>query len=214
MKSIVVSLVKNMLLVSILLITLFNFFNHFIKWNDLFITQLITGFFYLILSCYEILNSTFISSLNINRFPYFSNSYIMFRTLKTTVFFLISVLLFLTTNAVKNLYPICLTLAFAELIVNYLKYKKHLCYVYLSTNFLILAENKQTKLFANEISLIEYRHEILYFVKKDGKSIQIKLEHINQKTMFLTKIYDWVLKNNISVGKESNEKMINEVNLK
>lgn len=32
--------------------------------------------------------------------------------------------------------------------------------------------------------------------------------------MFLTKIYDWVLKNNISVGKESNEKMINEVNLK
>ena len=100
------------------------------------------------------------------------------------------------------------------IITNYLKYKKHLCYVYLSTNFLILAENKQTKLFANEISLIEYRHEILYFVKKDGKSIQIKLEHINQKTMFLTKIYDWVLKNNISVGKESNEKMINEVNLK
>ena len=84
-----------------------------------------------------------------------------------------------------NLYPICLTLAFAELITNYLKYKKHLCYVYLSTNFLILAENKQTKLFANEISLIEYRHEILYFVKKDGKSIQIKLEHINQKTIVI-----------------------------
>ena len=137
----------------------------------------------------------------------------MFRVLKTTIFFLISVLLFLTNNAVKNLYPICLTIAFSELIVNYLKFKKKLCYVYLSSNFLLLAENKYTKLFATEISLIEYRHEILYFVKKDGKCIQIKMEHIIQKSKFLNKIIEWVLENNISVSKESNEKMINEKNL-
>ncbi len=213
MKSVLVSILKNLVLVSIVLITILNFFYFFIKWNNLFITQIITGIIYLILSSYEILNSRFLSSLNINRFPYFSYSYMMFRILKISIFFLISALLFLTNNAVKNLYPICLTIAFSDLITNYLRYKKKLCYIYLSSNFLLLVENKYTKLLASEISLIEYRHEIFYFVKKDGKCIQIKSEHIIQKSIFLNKIIEWAIENNISISKESNEKMINEKNL-
>jgi len=68
-------------------------------------------------------------------------------------------------------------------------------------------ENKFTKVFASEIMIIEFRHDIFYFVKKNHKTISIKLEHIRHRENFVQGINDWINRNNILISAESKVKL-------
>jgi len=74
-------------------------------------------------------------------------------------------------------------------------------------NYLLFAEDKISKLFASEIMIIEFRHDIFYFVKKNTKSMMIKLEHVQDKEGFLLSINDWINRNNVLVSAESRVKI-------
>jgi len=127
--------------------------------------------------------------------------------MKIAVFIGFGALLYLSGNRIKYLYPICLIVALTEGLVMWLKYRKDLCFVSIYANYLMFAQDRIVKLFASDISLVEFRHEIFYFVKKDGKSMQIKLVHIAQKENFLKAINEWLNRNKIVMGEESIEKL-------
>src|SRR5690606_31339855 len=147
--------------------------------------------------------------LPVQRYPYFTNSFFMFRALKIGVFFSFAILLYTSGNSVKYLYPICLTIAVTEGIVLYLKYTKSLCFVTIYANYLLIVETKFTRLFASEITLIEFRHNIFYFIKRNGKSVQINLEYIFSKEDFVQHLSTWIKRNNLPVSAESQIKIMN-----
>lgn len=123
-----------------------------------------------------------------------------------------AVLLFASENRIKYIYPICAIIAATEACILYLKYKKSLCFVNIYANYLLIVQSKFVKLFASEILIIEFRHDIFYFVKKDQKSIQIKLEHIEFKEKFVQAIQEWILRNGIMVSAESKVKIKELIN--
>ena len=120
-----------------------------------------------------------------------------------------AVLLFTSGSSVKHIYPICLIIALTEGIITVLKYKKSLCFVNIYANYLLIVGHSITKVFASEIILIEFRHDIFYFVKKNRKSVQIKLEHITEKEKFIQAINSWITRNNVLVSAESKIKISN-----
>jgi len=61
------------------------------------------------------------------------------------------------------------------------------------------------QVFASDIESVQFRHGILYFIQKNGKSDDIRLLHIENKKEFLTNIKDWLEKNNISLNPESKQ---------
>lgn len=207
MNSALASIGKNLLLVVIVILSAFNFFHSWFNWNELLGIQLIFGLAYIFLSCYEVLNASYKAALPVQRFSYFTFSLVALRILKASVFITFAMMLYTSGSRAKYLYVICLIIALTELIVLFIKYRRNLCFISIYANYLLFAESRLKKIFASEIEIVEFRHEIFYFVKKDKKTFQIKLVHIKEKEKFLVAINDWINRNNAPVGNESREKI-------
>lgn len=207
MNSALASFGKNIILIGIVIFSSLNFFYSWLNWKELFAIQSFAGLGYIFLSCYEYLNASYKASLPVQRYPYFTSRFIMFRALKTSLFVSFAILLYLSESRVSYMYPICVIIATTEATILFLKYKNSLCFVNIYANYLLIVENKFTKLFASEIMIIEFRHDIFYFVKKDRKTVQINLEHIDDTESFVQSINDWINRNNVLVSAESKVKI-------
>lgn len=207
MTSAVASIGKNLILIGIVFLSLFNFFYAWLGWKEVIAIQSLVGLAYIFLSCYEYSNASYKASLPVQRYAYFSSSFVMFRVMKIFLFLAFAALLFFSGNSVKYIAPICLIISATEGSLLYLKYKKSLCFVNIYANYLLIAENEFTKVFASEIMIIEFRHDIFYFVKKNRKTVAIKLEHIRSRESFVQGINDWINRNNILVSAESKVKI-------
>jgi len=207
MNSALASIGKSLILIAILGISAYTYIFGGLSWKDLLAIQSIAGLFYICLSCYEFLNASFKASLPVQRYPYFTNSYFMWRALKVIFFLSFATMLFMSGSRIKYIYPVCLIIAATEAIITILKYKKSLCFVNIYANYLLLVQSKFSKVFASEISLVEFRHDNFYFVKKNKKTVFIKLEHIENKEKFLLAINEWMLRNNVNVSAESKVKI-------
>jgi hypothetical protein len=207
MQSAISSIGKNLILLGLVTLTAINFFYGWFSWKDLLIIQSLTGLAYIFLSCYEFLNTQYKAMLPVKRYSYFSNSYVMFRVLKISVFLSFASLLYLADNRIKYLYPICVMIAVTEGLVMLLKYRRSLCFVSIYANYILFSQDKLSRLFASEIELVEFRHDIFYFVKKDTKALQVKLVHIEEKETFIRSINEWLTRNKVKVGEESGQKL-------
>lgn len=207
MQSAISSIGKNLILLGLVTLTAINFFYGWFSWQDLLIIQSLTGLAYIFLSCYEFLNTQYKAMLPVKRYSYFSNSYVMFKTLKIAVFLSFASLLFLADNRIKYLYPICVMIAVTEGLVMLLKYRRSLCFVSIYANYILFAQDKLTRLFASGIEQVEFRHDIFYFVRKDGKTQQVKLVHIEEKQAFVLALNEWIIRNKVKVGEESGQKL-------
>jgi hypothetical protein len=159
------------------------------------------------LSCYEFLNAQYKASLPVQRYAYFTSSYVMFKALKISIYLSFAAMLYMSGSSVKYIYPICVIIAITEGLVMLLKYKRGICFVSIYANYLLFSQDKLTRIFASEIEVVEFRHDIFYFVKKNRKTVLVKLEHIRQREQFMLSMYEWLKRNKINVGSESEEKL-------
>jgi hypothetical protein len=211
MNSAIASIGKNLILTGIVLLSILNFFYAWLNWKELLAIQSMVGFAYIFLSCYEYLNASYKASLPVHRFPYFSDHYLMYRVLKISIFSGFAILLYNSGSNVKYIYPICVIIATTEAMILYLKHKNSLCFVNVYANYLLIAENNISKLFASEILIVEFRHNIFYFVKKNRKTVQINLEYVRNKETFITIISEWLNRNNVLVSAESKSKINSQI---
>jgi hypothetical protein len=198
---------KNLILLGILVLSGISFFNGWFNWKDLLIIQILAGLAFIFLSCYEFLNAQYKAFLPVQRYSYFSNSYVMLKIFKIAVFLSFAGILYLSGSRIKYIYPICLTIALTEGLVMYLKYKRVVCFVNIYANYLLFSQDRLTKLFASEIELVEFRHDIFYFIKKNKKTFTVKLVHIDKKHEFSVAMVEWLRRNKINVGNESEGKL-------
>lgn len=208
MNSAIAAIGKNIILIGVVILSALNFYFGWYNWKELLGIQLMTGLAYIFLSCYEYLNASFKASLPVQRYPYFTNQFYMFRILKISIFVLFAGALFVSgSDRIQAIFPICLLIAATEGIITYLKVKQKLCFVNIYANYLLIAGNSLDKVFASEIMLVEFRHDIFYFVRKNGKTVTIKLEHIDQRENFIQKLNEWLNRNNVLVSPESKVKI-------
>jgi hypothetical protein len=207
MNSAIASIGKTFILIGVLLLSILNFFYGWLNWKELLAIQSFVGLTYIFLSCYEYLNASYKASLPVQRYPYFTNHFFMWRALKIGLFLGFSALLYFADGRVKYIYPICLIIATTEGAITYLKFKESLCFVNIYANYLLIVEGRFTKVFASEIMIIEFRHDIFYFVKKDRKTVHIRLEHIQDRETFVQAINGWINRNNVLVSAESKMKI-------
>lgn len=207
MKPVHITLIKTLLLIVLLVLTLISFFSAFISWQDLLLVQSLMGVLFVFLSCYEYLNASYKADLPVQRYPYFPYSFIMFKVLRAFAFYSFAIMLYTSGTRVKFLFPICVIIGSTELIVLLLRYLKKLCFISIYANYLLFSKNSIFKIFASEIERIEFRHDIFYIIKKNGKSEDVRLVNIADKTPFISHLISWIEKNNILVGEESKSRL-------
>lgn len=211
MNSVIASIGKNLVLTAVLGLTAYNFFYPHLEWKDVLALQGLAGVAYVFLSCYEFLNASFKAALPVQRYPYFTNSYVMWRVIKISFFLAFSLLLFTSGSRVRYIYPICLIIAATEGIITWLRYTRALCFVNIYANYLLIVQNRFTRVFASEIALVEFRHDIFFFVKKNNKTLQIHLTHIQDRDKFIHAINEWLNRNHVFVSTESRIKIAEQI---
>lgn len=207
MKTVLISILKNALLLLVVIVSVVSFLNGYLTWKDLLALQLAVGFAYVFLSCYEYLNASYKANLPIKRFAYFPYSFFMFKIIKASFFASFALMLISSGTKVKYLYPICFVIAATEIIVMLLRYQKRLCFVSIYANYLLFSKHILFKVFASEIKLIEFRHSIFYLVKKNNKTEDIRVENIENKEEFTKAMMDWISKNNLALSKEGEQNL-------
>lgn len=207
MKSTNVILGKNLVLIALVVLTLLTLFRGFLNKSELLIIQVALGLIYAIISYFEYNNTSYKAQLPVERFAYYPGSFFTLRVLKIGIYLTFGLLLFFSPSAVKVLYPVCLIIAFTEIVVSMLKFTQKLCFVNIYANYLLIALEDIQKLFASDIDNIEYRHEIFYLIKKNGSSVTIKTFSIDNKDLFVLKMKEWIRNNNVKVSDESKLKL-------
>ncbi len=59
------------------------------------------------------------------------------------------------------------------------------------------------KIFASEIERVEFRYDVFYIIRKNGKTSDIRLIHIEETNHFIAHFISWIEKNHLKVGEES-----------
>jgi len=202
-----ISILKSLLLIGILLVSVISFFTSLFSWNSLLLIQLVAGFFFVFLSCYEYVGVYYRAMVPVSRFPYFPYSFFMFSALKAAIFFSLGLMLISSGTRVQYLFPICFIIGVTELTVLGLRFKKKLCFVSIYANYILFSRNSIYKIFASEIENIEFRHDIFYFIRKNGRADDVRLVHISDKKDFIAHLVLWIEKNKVNVGSESMERL-------
>ena len=199
---------KTLSLVALLTLTVFNYFYYWFNFSEIVLIQLLVGVLYIFFSCAEYLNNSVKKALPVNRFSYFPTSFYMFKILKVGIFLMFGAMLLTTSSKISYLATICFIVSITELTLMAVLYLKKLCYVSFLANYIIIAGVKINKLFANQIKLTEYRHDIFHFVKKDNSVIQLNLDFVNDKEKFKEQVKEWLIANNVTLSQESKEKLL------
>ena len=198
---------KNLVLIALVGITILSLFKGLFSFHNLFIVQVMMGMVYALLSYFEYNNTAYKAMLPIERFAYFPGSFYTLRLIKIGIYLTFALTLALSPTLVKVLYPVCLIIALTEIVISLLKYYKKLCFVNVYANYILIALEEMEKIFANEIDHMEFRHDIFYIVKKNGKTSTIKTFSIEDSRTFTEKMKNWIGKNGIVMSPESIERL-------
>jgi hypothetical protein len=198
---------KNLVLITLVVLTVMSIFRYVVDNSTLLILQVVMGLVYTLLSYFEYNNTAYKAMLPVERFSYYPGSFYALRAIKIGIYLTFALLLAFSPSGVKILYPVCLAMALTEIVISLLKYYKKLCFVNVYANYILIALEEMEKVFATEVENVEFRHEIFYLIKKNGKSVNIKTFSIQDKDIFINKMKDWIVNNDVKISEESAQRL-------
>jgi hypothetical protein len=190
-------LFKNIILLILITISLVFIFTKNIGFNEVRYLFLGVGTLYVFAACLEAYKISSIQK-ETPKFVYFTDGFIAKRFIKIIVFICCGVVLYYSDSIIKYMAFLCFLIAFTEVIVTLWRYVKHLCYVALEGDLLIISTNKLNTMRASEIAKIEARHGLTYFVNYKNKTITMRTDMMKEKDTFKIALDAWILANHLS----------------
>ena len=197
MNSLFSILFKNLILLSLIVISLVFVFTQYIGFKQVRFVFLGMGFLYIIAACYEAYSLSQVKN-DARKFIYFTDGFVAKRIIKIISFTCIGVLMYSSGSIIKYLAFLCFLIAFTEIVVTIWRKWKHLCFVALEGDKLILSTNKIVVTSAKEIEKIEARHGLTYFVNYNKKTITLRTDTMEEKEEFYQALKQWIDKNNLN----------------
>jgi hypothetical protein len=131
------------------------------------------------------------------KFVYFTDGFFAKRFIKIIAFACCGIVLYYSDSIIKYMAFLCFLIAFTEIIVTIWRYVKNLCFVALEGETLVVSTNKLNTMKVSEISKIETRHGLTYFVNYKNDSIVLRTDMMKEKIAFNSALDEWVTINNL-----------------
>ena len=199
MNSLFSILLKNIILLALISVSLIYIFTQYIGFKEVRIVFLALGSLYILSACYEAYNLSQVKKDTV-KFIYFPDGLVAKRAIKVISFTCIGILMYYSGSIIKYMAFLCFLIAFTEIAVTIWRKLKGLCFVALEDDKLIISTNKIDTTSAIEISKIEARHGLMYFINYNKKAITLRTDMMKQNAEFQKALDHWVIKNNL-VGK-------------
>lgn len=198
MNSLFSILLKNVILLSIIVISLVFMFTQYIGFKEVRYVFSGMGVLYILAACYEAYSLSQVK-IGTKKFIYFTDGFVAKRVIKIIAFTCVGVLMYYSGKSmIKYLSFLCFLIAFTEIVVTVWRKIKHLCFVALEDDKLILSTNKIEVTSAKEIEKIESRHGLTYFVNYNKKTITLRTDMMSEKEEFNLALQEWIIKNNLT----------------
>lgn len=197
MNSFFAILLKNLVLVALIIISLVFIFTPYIGYKEVKFIFLGVGALYIFSACFEAYKLAQIKK-DTPRFTYFTDGFFTKRFIKTIAFIACGAVLLYSESIIKYLAFLCFLIALTEIIVTLWRYLKNLCFVALENDLLIISTNKLHTMSARDITKIETRHGLTYFVNKKNISITLRTDMMKEKDAFQQQLNEWISKNNLN----------------
>lgn len=196
MNSLFSILLKNLILLALIIISLIFVFTQYIGFKEVRFVFIVIGALYIIAACYEAYTLSQVKK-DTKQFIYFTDGFVAKRIIKIISFTCIGVLMYSSGSIIKYMAFLCFLIAFTEIVVTIWRKVKHLCFVALEDDKLILSTNKIEVTSAKEIEKIESRHGLTYFINYNKKAITLRTDMMNEKDEFKVALQEWISKNNL-----------------
>ena len=197
MKSLFSILLKNLILLTLIVISLVFMFTQYIGFKEIWYLFYGMGTLYALAACYEAYALSQIKK-DTRKFIYFTDGFLAKRIIKIISFTCIGVLLYYSGKSIiKYMAFICFLIAITEVVVTTWRYFKQLCFVALEDDQLILSTNKIDMTSAKEIQKIESRHGLMYFVNYNRKTITLRTDMMSENSEFKLALENWIDSNNL-----------------
>lgn len=197
MNSLFSILLKNLILLSLIVICLVFVFTQYIGYKEVRFIFLGMGTLFILASCYEAYNLSQVKK-GTKKFIYFTDGFVAKRIIKIISFSCIGVLMYYSGSIIKYMAFLCFLIAFTEIVVTIWRNLKHLCFVALEDDQLIISTNKIDSTTAKEIEKIESRHGLTYFVNYNKKTITLRTDMMSENNEFKLALDAWIAKNNLA----------------
>lgn len=197
MNSLLSVLLKNLILLTIIVISLVFVLTQYIGFKEARVIFIVTGALYILAACYEAYNLSQVKK-GTKQFTYFTDGFVAKRIIKIISFICIAILMYVSGSIIKYMAFLCFLIAFTEIVVTIWRKIKHLCFVALEDDKLILSTNKIEVTRANEIEKIEWRHGLTYFINYSKKAITLRTDMMSEKDEFNIALQEWILRNNLT----------------
>ncbi len=155
------------------------------------------GTLYILAACYEAYTLSQVKK-GTKKFIYFTDGFVAKRIIKIISFSCIGVLMYSSGSMIKYMAFLCFLIVFTEIVVTIWRKVKHLCFVALEDDKLILSTNKIEVTSAKEIEKIESRHGLMYFVNYNKKTITLRTDMMSEKEEFKVALQEWINRNNLT----------------
>lgn len=197
MNSLFSILFKNIILLSLIVISLVFVFTQYIGYKEVRYIFLGMGLLFVFASCFEAYTLSQVKK-GTQKFIYFPDGFIAKRIIKIIAFACIGVLMYISGSIIKYMAFLCFLIAFTEIVVTIWRKLKNLCFVALEDDKLIISTNKIDTTSAKEIQKIETRHGLTYFINYNKKAITLRTDMMNENAEFKLALDTWIAKNNLA----------------
>src|ERR1700752_1257358 len=141
MNSLFSILLKNIVLISLIVVSLVFIFTPYIGYKEVKFIFFGLGSLYVLTACFEAYKLAQIKK-DTQRFVYFTDGFFAKRFIKTIAFIACGVVLLYSESIIKYLAFLCFLIAFTEIIVTAWRYFRTLCFIAFEGDLLIISTNK------------------------------------------------------------------------
>lgn len=197
MNSFAAILFKNLVLISLIVISIVFIFTPYVGYKEVKLIFLGLGILYVIAACLEAYKIAQLKK-ETARFVYFTDGFLTKRIIKIVAFIACGVVLLYSQSIIKYLAFLCFLIALTEIVVTAWRYLKKLCFIAFEDNVVIISTNKLQTMFSKEIDKIETRHGLTYFVNKNKQALTVRTDMMKEKEVFEKKLQEWITQNNLN----------------
>ncbi len=203
------SLIKYLALLAVLMATVSNMLYKIPDNTNTLILLLAFAGVYIFFSITEFLNTLAKSQLPYDRFFYLPYSVVAHKAIKLGAFVITAVILLLSETNLVYLGSLVLIILLSDLLVFALRLSKKVYYISLFANYILYALEEESKVFASQITEVEFRYEIFYLKTKDNKAYPIELGRLPKadRAVFTEKLVLWVVCNKLNFTPAAKEKL-------
>jgi hypothetical protein len=200
-------LIKNLALLALLLFTAFVFMYDRLEDWAIGVIGVALGGLYLVFSITESIAAKKSSKGTI--YTYLTNGTIAKKAIRIFSFLMAALILYFVDFRLQNTAMMLFILVAAESIVFVYRVSTKGYFLLLEPKSITIYANKELRLFASQVTSVEYRHNIFHLTHSDKKLFKIELEKLKpeHKEEFIQRFIAWCTENNLEFTQEAKEKL-------